>query len=96
MYGPRVFMSMIVALLVFGLATYGLTGSLSGSLIQTLICAVLLQVGYFAGMLFLVWKEARDRKRKVDNAASPSMGADEKPASSLPVTRLNGPGGSNF
>lgn len=96
MYGPRVFISMIGVLLVFWLATYGLTGSLSGSFIQTLICAVLLQVGYFVGVLFLVWKEARERKRKVDDAASPSMGADKQPASSLPVTRLNEPGRSNF
>lgn len=96
MYGPRVFMSMIVTLLVFGLATYGLTGSLADALLRTLICAVLLQVGYFAGVLFLVWREARERKRKVDEAASTTMSAGDKSASGLPVSRLNEPGHSNY
>ena len=96
MYGPRVFMSMIGTLLVFGLATYGLTGSLSDALLRTLVCAVLLQVGYFAGVLLLVWNEARQRKRKNDEAAaSAAKGGDETTASALPVSRLNEPEHSN-
>ena len=58
MYAPRVFVSMICALAVFAIATYFLTGSLATTLIETAICAVLLQVGYFVGVLYLVWKAA--------------------------------------
>lgn len=97
MYGPRVFISMVGTLLVFGLVTYGLTGSLAGTLIRTLLCAVLLQVGYFAGVLLLVWREARERQRKVDEAIVPTaVGAEDKSASSLTVSRLNEPGPSNY
>lgn len=86
MYGPRVFISMIGTLAVFGVATYALTGSLSGTLLRTLICAFLLQVGYFAGVLFLVWREARDRKRKSDEAIRSANGETGSP--SLPVSSL--------
>ena len=95
MYGPRVFISMIGALLVFGLATYGLTGSLSDTLIQTLICAVLLQVGYFVGVLFLVWKEARERRRETEAAMRAASLAVNAPAG-LRVTHLNKPGHSYY
>jgi exopolysaccharide production repressor protein len=61
MYAPRVFVSMVGALVVFAIATYWLSGSLSGALIKTAICAVLLQAGYFGGVIYLVWKEAKQR-----------------------------------
>lgn len=95
MYGPRVFFSMIGALLVFAIATYALGASLSATLVQTLICAVLLQVGYFAGVLFLVWKEARERRRKTDEAIRAAT-ADPTSGAGLSVSSLNKPGHPNF
>jgi len=59
MYAPRVFISMICALLVFAIATYFIHGSFFTSFIQTLICLVIIQVGYFIGVLILVAKEKR-------------------------------------
>ena len=59
MYAPRVFISMLGTLAVFAIATYFLTNSLSTTLIETVICAVLLQIGYFLGVLYLVWKERK-------------------------------------
>ncbi|MDH0615003.1 MULTISPECIES: exopolysaccharide production repressor protein [unclassified Agrobacterium] len=59
MYAPRVFFSMIGALLVFAVATYFIHGSFYTAFIQTLICAVILQVGYFIGILVLVSREKR-------------------------------------
>jgi exopolysaccharide production repressor protein len=47
---------MLVALVVFAVTTYYVTQSLWTTLIQTVTCAVLLQVGYFAAVLFLVWR----------------------------------------
>ncbi|KQV83809.1 exopolysaccharide production repressor protein [Rhizobium sp. Root1220] len=64
MYAPRVFVSMVGALAVFAIATYWLSGSLSGTAIKTAVCAVLLQTGYFGGVLYLVWKESRSRGAK--------------------------------
>ena len=59
MYAPRVFFSMIGALLTFAVATYFIHGSFYTAFIQTLICAVILQVGYFIGILVLVSREKR-------------------------------------
>ncbi|MDM9627462.1 exopolysaccharide production repressor protein [Rhizobium sp. S152] len=59
MYAPRVFVSMLGALAVFAVATYWLSGSFSGTVLKTVICAVILQIGYFGGVLYLVWKESR-------------------------------------
>jgi exopolysaccharide production repressor protein len=46
-------------LLVFAVVTYVITGSLWSTFVQTLICAVLVQIGYFAAVLFLVWRSGR-------------------------------------
>lgn len=62
MFAPRFFVSMAGALAAFAVATYYLTGSLASTVVQTLICAVLIQVGYFLAILFMVRKEARRRR----------------------------------
>lgn len=55
-----VFLRGLVCLLVaFALATYLITGSGWTTLIYTLLCAVLVQVGYFAAVLFLIWRSPR-------------------------------------
>jgi exopolysaccharide production repressor protein len=55
----------IGVLLVFAITTYVVTQSLWTTFIQTMICAVLLQIGYFAAVLFLVWRSAgRGRLKK--------------------------------
>lgn len=50
------FRGMLVALLIFAVTIYLLTGSFATTLWQTIACAILLQVGYFVGVLFLVWR----------------------------------------
>ncbi|CAN7433925.1 MAG: exopolysaccharide production repressor protein [Rhizobium sp.] len=82
MYAPRVIFSMLGALAVFAVATYWLSGSLTGTAIKTAICAVLLQTGYFGGILYLVWKEARSRTSR------PAVKREE--AEKLPVRPFNG------
>jgi exopolysaccharide production repressor protein len=49
-------------LLVFAITTYVVTQSLWTTFIQTVICAVLAQIGYFAAVLLLVWRSADTRK----------------------------------
>lgn len=58
---------LILVLIVFAIASYAITQSLWTTVIQTLICAVLIQVGYFAAILFLVWRSGAP---KGDNALS--------------------------
>ncbi|KQV33347.1 MULTISPECIES: exopolysaccharide production repressor protein [unclassified Rhizobium] len=94
MYGPRVFVSMIGALAVFALATYAMNGSLWSTLVQTVLCALLLQVGYFLGVVFLIWRAARGGRR--DAIETPSGKAGETEGGAIPVSRFNKPGPTNF
>lgn len=87
MFAPRALIYMTGVLIAFAVTTYMLTGSVYTTLIQTVICAVLVQVGYFCAVLFLVWKA-----RKAEKAASPGNTAassagpsGEKEASVKPV-----------
>lgn len=81
MYAPRVFVSMICALLVFAVATYSIHGSLYTAFIQTLLCLVIIQVGYFIGILVLVAREKRQMDESLgftkDAASSPEKSAAE-------------------
>nr|WP_320197990.1 exopolysaccharide production repressor protein [Agrobacterium sp. rho-13.3]MDX8306397.1 exopolysaccharide production repressor protein [Agrobacterium sp. rho-13.3]MDX8307272.1 exopolysaccharide production repressor protein [Agrobacterium sp. rho-13.3] len=62
MYAPRVFISMMCALLVFAVATYFIHGSFYTAFIQTIICLVIIQVGYFIGVVVLVAREKRQMR----------------------------------
>lgn len=53
---PVFLRGLIVLLVAFAVATYAITGSAWSTLVDTAICAVLVQVGYFAVVLFLVWR----------------------------------------
>ncbi len=62
MHAPKVFFCMIAVLLVFATSTYHLTGSVSETIIKSIIAAVVLQIGYFAVIVYHVAKEAKARK----------------------------------
>lgn len=96
MQAPQVFFSMLGALAVFAIGTYLLSGSVSTTVIQTLICAVLLQVGYFGAVLFLVWKEAHQRNADQRGGASraESIG-DDKQTAGMQMPGLKKPGHFN-
>src|ERR1700712_1548636 len=92
MYAPRVFVSMIGTLAVFAIATYFLSHSLTTALVETAICAVLLQIGYFAGVLFLVRKAEKARREALSDSST-VLGAipkrtDDKSVG-LPTANLN-------
>ena len=70
MYAPRVFVSMICVLVAFAVAAYWITGSVLSVLLPTVICAILLQAGYFVGILYLVRREKMEREGVADPAAS--------------------------
>ncbi|HEV2506507.1 MAG TPA: exopolysaccharide production repressor protein [Mesorhizobium sp.] len=65
----------IAVLVAFAVASYAITQSAWTTFIQTLICAVIIQVGYFIAILFMVWRSGETRKRgetlsRGENAAS--------------------------
>ena len=67
---------------MFAVTTYLITGSLWTTFIQTVICAVLVQVGYFAAVLFLVWRSGAARKDEVSmpkSEAAQGLATDEEP-----------------
>ncbi|ASY72824.1 exopolysaccharide production repressor protein [Sinorhizobium fredii USDA 205] len=90
MFAPRFVVSMFGALAAFAIATYFLTGSIASTALQTLLCAVLIQVGYFVAVLYLVWKEARDR-RKSSPGNLPAESTNDEQGRKLSLRRLNRP-----
>jgi exopolysaccharide production repressor protein len=58
---PFVLRWYVCVLLTFAVVTYVLTDSLRTALVQTVICAVLIQIGYFIAVVFLVWGTKRRR-----------------------------------
>ncbi|MCG5478982.1 exopolysaccharide production repressor protein [Sinorhizobium alkalisoli] len=93
MFAPRFFVSMLGALVAFAIATYYLTGSFASTAVQTLICAVLIQVGYFFGVLFLIWKEARERRKlsPTIQAAATEAATEEKQSAKFSLRRVGRP-----
>ena len=89
-YAPRFFLSMAIALVAFAIVTYVATGSVVTTAIQTLVCAVLIQVGYFLATLYLVWRTAKARKGEADGATRVKHDLD---APKVPVS-MNKPGHS--
>ena len=73
---------LVGVLLVFAVATYLITGSAWTALIQTVICAVLVQVGYFAAVLFLVWRSGatENKETTAKSEAAHGLAKDETPA----------------
>jgi exopolysaccharide production repressor protein len=95
MYAPRVFVSMMAVLIVFAVAAYLTTGSLLTALGETLLCAIILQVGYFIGVVYLVHREkAGAGKDRHPDARSPrqvndDLGRDEIRADAAARVRLH-------
>ncbi len=65
---PRFFVGMAGVLVVFAIVTYLGTHSIWTTFVQTLICAVLIQLGYF-GAIFWMVHQARRRAPPADLAA---------------------------
>jgi exopolysaccharide production repressor protein len=75
---------LIGALVVFAIVTYLVTHSLWTTLIQTVICGVLIQLGYFVAVLYMVWRTpAAGRRGSLDSqensASKPSAGHENVP-----------------
>jgi exopolysaccharide production repressor protein len=69
----------IGVLVVFAVATYAATQSLWTTFLHTLICAVVIQIGYFAAVLLLVWRSpGRGRAGDLAIRKEPAQAAAKK------------------
>lgn len=68
---------LVGVLLVFALTSYFFTQSLWTTFIQTAICAILIQLGYFAAVLFMVWRDDGRRSQDSSEAAEPTSDKSE-------------------
>lgn len=96
MYAPRVFISMICALLVFAIATYFIYGSFYTSFIQTLLCLVIIQVGYFVGVLILVAKEKRQMRATLNFQKDVAPAPEKSVTEAISVVAPHSPKLSDF
>jgi exopolysaccharide production repressor protein len=78
---PRFLLGMLGVLVVFAAVTYGATQSVWSTFIQTLLCAVLIQIGYFGAVLFMVWRSKDSKQDEAQRAPNPT---DESPAAKVP------------
>ncbi|WP_019171731.1 exopolysaccharide production repressor protein [Pseudaminobacter salicylatoxidans] len=58
-----------ITMIVFAIANYAITQSAWATVVNTVICAVLIQIGYFVAVLFMVWRHGASEKR-TGNASS--------------------------
>jgi exopolysaccharide production repressor protein len=61
---------MFGVLIAFAITTYILTQSLWTTIVQTVLCAVVIQIGYFAVVLFLVSREKPRRSEWKQSGAN--------------------------
>jgi exopolysaccharide production repressor protein len=83
---PLFLRGLLGLLLVFAATTYFITGSAWTTFIETVVVAVLVQIGYFAAVLFLVRRAAKVQKRRMGAVAIETMQPlpkDEKAAASV-------------
>jgi exopolysaccharide production repressor protein len=78
---PVFLRGLIVLLVAFAIATYVITGSAWTTFVDTVICAVLVQLGYFAAVLFLVWRTPgmpRPERGAATREAGPGASQEEQ------------------
>jgi exopolysaccharide production repressor protein len=78
MYAPRVLISMTIVLLVFAVSAYLISGSAYTAFINTLICAVIVQIGYFIGVLYLVSREKKLREQGLSTESAAAKPKDSR------------------
>lgn len=76
---PLFLRGFLITLVVFAIANYAITHSFLTTVVNTVICAVLIQVGYFAAILVMVWRSGVPNKNNTDlKGQEPSLAEDGK------------------
>jgi len=93
MSAPRVFAGMFATIIVFAIVTYWMTGSLVVTVLESIAALILLQLGYFLCVGFLVWKQAkRSAANKVGELAASGEDSREDKHAHLTGASFNQPG----
>nr|WP_281418942.1 exopolysaccharide production repressor protein [Rhizobium sp. AQ_MP] len=79
------------ALIAFAIGTYMLTGSIGTTIWQTAVSAVLLQLGYFIGVLVLVYRSARDKAKEASGGDGVKSENTDAKSAAVRVAPLNAP-----
>jgi len=88
---PNFLVGMFGVLIAFAITTYMITQSLWATIVQTLICAVVIQIGYFGVVLFLVLREkprTSERKPSGNNEAT-GVAKQQSPFKSISPTETH-------
>lgn len=91
MYGPRALISMAAVLFVFAGVTYLRTASAWTTFWQALLCALILQIGYFICLLVLVRLERARMRRETSDSPSATRTSESVRGDDLhsaPVSKL--------
>lgn len=62
---PHVLFAMFCLLLVFAVVTYVVSGSIATTVFRTALSSMCLQIGYFAVVVYLVLRRAKERKARL-------------------------------
>ena len=84
------FRGLIGVLVVFAIVTYLVTHSLWTTIVQTVICGILIQIGYFAAVLFLVWRSKPKPEATADGDEDRASPKPPLAAGEVPVGRRAG------
>jgi exopolysaccharide production repressor protein len=80
---------MFGVLIAFAITTYMITQSLWATIVQTLICAVVIQIGYFVAVFFLVLRETprtSEKKQSIHDEVAGVANA-QRPFKSISSTK---------
>ncbi|MFC6489117.1 exopolysaccharide production repressor protein [Nitratireductor sp. GCM10026969] len=78
MHFPLFLRGMLMALTAFAITTYIVTQSAWTTFVSTLVCAAVIQVGYFATILIIVWAPFQRRRSGEETAESEQKKASRK------------------
>ncbi|MGP2489996.1 exopolysaccharide production repressor protein [Mesorhizobium sp. PUT5] len=86
---PLFLRGFVIAMLAFAIASYAITQSAWTTVLNTVICGVLIQIGYFMAVLFMLWRSGApgrhgDRASSGKGAVTEVSGEQEGKTSSMP------------
>jgi len=93
---PLFLRGFVIAMIVFAIANYVLTQSVWTTFINTLLCGVLIQLGYFLAILVMVWRSPASGKQGDSTSAGKSAVAEASQKERKSGTPLPGVGRSRL
>ncbi|HVW56581.1 MAG TPA: exopolysaccharide production repressor protein [Rhizobiaceae bacterium] len=80
------FRGLVLVLITFAVVTYFITHSWWATIVHTILCGILIQIGYFAAVLLLVWRS--HGKKDADGRPGREPKIAEKNSTKAAASRL--------